>query len=862
MAPPKKMSLQEFFQDESFGGSWADTDIDMASISVPIEKSYGYDDSVRGSNGPSGNFGPPYIVKLLNLPITANDAFIQDLFQSRFTNFIKFKIVTDPSSNILETHVIKRVAFVELESPQDVSKVLKWHDLYYKGNRRVIVEIADFNDFQNCIQFNQDHYDEIQQIQHDFIAQKQHQKQPRHMALLDELDQKSGLSHGYGGGNYHHQNRGPPPPMNQQFGGPRSPEKYHTSPRQRNRSFDSSFPPHKQHFHGLQSASGPQQQHHEEHHESIFPTQLKSKSNPFGAAKPVDTLSKQQEIEKRLINLNQTTVQTLGDDTNIDIENTIKQFHESGSPQYRNQSLYTRRPSTEKKPSIAILKRTSVDHQHPTQLQQPPPPPPPPPPQQQQQPSNFAQPTPKQSPGYTVAPQPQNQYTSNGTGKSLAQLLSERTDLVSNPPTGGKNTPPTPSIKPPIILKKKTVASPPSKNVDLTIKEGDFIKQEQAKKKLQQQETEEQQQTNQSQFPIQSPQEQYQNLKTKSESKPQSQSQQQQPKDDLNQKRPDFKKLFEHLSVNNDHTDSATPSSTTRGRGRGRGTFRARGRGRGRGGFSSYQSESHSASQAVEEPSPAQQDQSQQLKESTTTQSIPISLKDDTQPSKPSKPEESFLSSEFEEQVEESDIPRKFRKQQPQSKIINQHSQLHSVSTPSINIQLGNNENLNNNHNQSDYEEIKIRPVSADATTSSRDKFEPFPKPTVPSEIKSALPDSIINNGATSKNHQLTDQKKPDIPKESDSNLNEQTDTTTTTTTTSDNIEEPESSNVSISSRGRGRGRGRGTRGNRGYIRGYRGSRGRGGRGNSESGGFDSRHYQYIRPKTTTTSESTTTSTE
>ena len=42
-------------------------------------------------------------------------------------------------------------------------------------------------------------------------------------------------------------------------------------------------------------------------------TSSRPKSNPFGAAKPVDTLSKQQEIEKKLINLNKTTVQTLGD---------------------------------------------------------------------------------------------------------------------------------------------------------------------------------------------------------------------------------------------------------------------------------------------------------------------------------------------------------------------------------------------------------------------------------------------------------------------------------------------------------------------------------------------------------------------
>ena len=78
--------------------------------------------------------------------------------------------------------------FVELESASDMSKALKWHDLYYKANRRVTVEVADFNDFQNCIKFNQEHEREIMQIQQEFIAQKQQQRQPRHMALLDEFE--------------------------------------------------------------------------------------------------------------------------------------------------------------------------------------------------------------------------------------------------------------------------------------------------------------------------------------------------------------------------------------------------------------------------------------------------------------------------------------------------------------------------------------------------------------------------------------------------------------------------------------------------------------------------------------------------
>lgn len=53
--------------------------------------------------------GPPYIVKLLHLPVSCDDAFIDDLFSSRYTRKVKAKIVYDPSSNPLETGVVKKV---------------------------------------------------------------------------------------------------------------------------------------------------------------------------------------------------------------------------------------------------------------------------------------------------------------------------------------------------------------------------------------------------------------------------------------------------------------------------------------------------------------------------------------------------------------------------------------------------------------------------------------------------------------------------------------------------------------------------------------------------------------------------------
>ena len=530
--------------DLAFGGSWADADVDMASISVPIEKGSFHDGDGFNQHhlGDPVISGPPYIIKLLNLPVTANDSFVQDLFQSRFTPYVKFKIVTDPASNILETHVIRQVAFVELESASDMSKALKWHDLYYKANRRVTVEVADFNDFQNCIKFNQEHEREIMQIQQEFIAQKQQQRQPRHMALLDEFERNQ---------------RGPGSPLHQNHDHhnphPQQQQHHHFNPNlnrpsgrsslpidetshSRRLSFEAQLHPHQQ-THGQRirqpsfdnafpdtphppfGGGGMRQQIHPTNQPAVpssapalkpFVTPISSastssrpKSNPFGAAKPVDTLSKQQEIEKKLINLNKTTVQTLGDvETPEEVQATIKKFHENGSPKLRRASVGTpRRLSSEKRPSVSILRRDLPERQQP--------PPPPQQQQQQQQPpqqqdqntkqtalhqpdqlqnhsSNVSLTQPSgESPLAETQSLSTNPYTSNGTGKSLAQLLSEQSDIMSAPPITGKKTPRSNSntkksvvAAKPVILKKKTPTSPPVQRIDLTIKESEYLKKQ------------------------------------------------------------------------------------------------------------------------------------------------------------------------------------------------------------------------------------------------------------------------------------------------------------------------------------------------------------------------------------------------
>ena len=410
----------------------------MASISVPIEKHKHsvYSKDPFGSSHPSGGFGghsynrlsgihdngPPYIVKLLNLPITSNDGFIEDLFKSRYTTFVKFKIVVDPSSNILETHVIKKVAFVELESFQEMNKVLKWQDLYYKATRRVVVELADFHDFQHCISFNQEHEREIQQIQDDFVKQKQSQH--------------------FGHGGFDHG-----PSRNININSP--PKKYQPLNSLATASLQPSLSDRKTTIPQEGSVAPP------------VAAPPKNKPNPFGAAKPVDVLSKQHEIDKKLITINHTTIKTLGpmaDSLDLDQHGTAEKHASSEESHFSRE----RRPSqkSSRRPSVNILKRPSSS-------------------------TNQNVPSPELHPEaleteksqLMKAPIPESIYAPKDDNKSLAELLSKNKN--PSPPKGpkGRGTPksiknsPKPNTNKPVILKKKTQTP----TVDLTVKESQFI---------------------------------------------------------------------------------------------------------------------------------------------------------------------------------------------------------------------------------------------------------------------------------------------------------------------------------------------------------------------------------------------------
>lgn len=212
---------------------------------------------------------------------------MEDLFRSRYTSFVKFKIVFDPSSQPLETGVVKKIAFVELPTFADQNKVLKWHDLYYRGSRRVVIEMADFEDFKSCMAFNQQHEQQLRDVEREFLAgRNRHGWAEDHGRGMVGHDNMSGghgnqfLGYGRGilGDNASHLHRG---------------EQIHSRPANT----------------GFQSTPQPPAllQHPRNTSVSDHP-----KPNPFGNAKPVDILLKEREFEKHVITINHTTIKTAG----------------------------------------------------------------------------------------------------------------------------------------------------------------------------------------------------------------------------------------------------------------------------------------------------------------------------------------------------------------------------------------------------------------------------------------------------------------------------------------------------------------------------------------------------------------------
>lgn len=303
----KKQSLKDFLSDTSFGEmNWADDDYDPSTIALPTfntnnhTRNYYHDNLTYQSNSysefgsnrfshnqhqhqyhdMSGPNSPPYIVKLTNIPSFFGIADIEDLFHSRFMKYLKLKVfweinyeVLSLASDPLEAlNRQKKVAFVELHTPQDLNKVLNWRDLYLNnGLGRVMTMLGNFQDFKT--------YNDI------------HQRVPEEDDPSVPLNERK-----------LHQPRRPmnPPQHNIDHQFQNNNRSQHSQAH--NEQLQRDFPVFQQQQE--QSAAPPQQQQ-------------RRKSNPFGSAKPVDTLSKELELENKLheLEINKTTFRTLGHDS-------------------------------------------------------------------------------------------------------------------------------------------------------------------------------------------------------------------------------------------------------------------------------------------------------------------------------------------------------------------------------------------------------------------------------------------------------------------------------------------------------------------------------------------------------------------
>ncbi|SCU88807.1 LAFA_0E14664g1_1 [Lachancea sp. 'fantastica'] len=183
------MSLEEFFNDSSLGDSvWNDEDINLEAISSPLTNTTSIDVlkhtpirlATRGPDDPFGHqhsgapmgaaggsqaMGPPYIVKFSHLPSEFTGPEIEDLFQTKCTKFIKFKLfwelnkkpamgVALKNSDFFDANFTRdsKVSFTELYSARDMDKILHHWTEPLKEIYDIIVTAADRVDFKNYVE--------------------------------------------------------------------------------------------------------------------------------------------------------------------------------------------------------------------------------------------------------------------------------------------------------------------------------------------------------------------------------------------------------------------------------------------------------------------------------------------------------------------------------------------------------------------------------------------------------------------------------------------------------------------------------------------------------------------------------------
>lgn len=248
------------------------------------------------------------------------------MFRSRFLKFVKLKIfweilhdkldVTNDPAILVNKR--KKAAFVELQSVQDFEKVLKWYDLFLGPSfGKIEVNVGNFADFKTYNDLNQK------------IAESDDPSIPFTHKRESRFGNGDASSNGH--------------PGQSKF--------YHGSPESENRPL---------HREPLHPHSHPNTQVEPKELPPLIqpkPAQVSKKSNPFGSAKPVDVLSKQIEIEKKLeaLAINKTTFRTVGHDDEDQekpkTEKPVKESKPTPASTGTKESSATQTPSSRSKPS-------------------------------------------------------------------------------------------------------------------------------------------------------------------------------------------------------------------------------------------------------------------------------------------------------------------------------------------------------------------------------------------------------------------------------------------------------------------------------------------------------------------------------
>ncbi|AAS53012.2 AER332Wp [Eremothecium gossypii ATCC 10895] len=181
-AAKKKMSLEEFLDDSSLNDSaWNENEIDLSAISTTLSNTTSLDllkSAAKGHGGHGGGdygggfsngshfhgsgrqYDPPYIIKFSNLQKSFSNHDIEDLFRTKFTRFVKFKMFWElnrspplDSDSLFDKCFTKnsKVAFVEVYSFRDMDKIMsQWREPLMELHA-IKVEPAEFSDFQNYV---------------------------------------------------------------------------------------------------------------------------------------------------------------------------------------------------------------------------------------------------------------------------------------------------------------------------------------------------------------------------------------------------------------------------------------------------------------------------------------------------------------------------------------------------------------------------------------------------------------------------------------------------------------------------------------------------------------------------------------